>query len=108
MLPTASTVATAAPTVTALGRSPCSRGSSCARTAAFLASERDGRGAGAGRGAVAGSARRFLLRLPTHRLPHERPAQRRGGGARVGGVADRADDRYPLGTGLCHGGCAFS
>src|SRR5436853_4887871 len=97
MLASASALATPAPTVTAAGRSPVSSGSSCARTAAFLASEREARGAGAarggaGRGAVAGSARRFLLRLPTHRLPAERVAQRGGGSGRAGSVAAPAHD----------------
>src|SRR4051812_1776742 len=98
----ASITVTTAPTVTARGRSPGSSGSSWARTAAFLASERDSRdgrgvtGLGAGFTATFGSLRRFLLRLPTDRLP----AQHLGGGARIVRVANRANNGDAFGADL--------
>src|SRR3954470_11287245 len=103
---------TTAPTVTARGRSPGASGSSCARTAAFLASERDsreGRGAGAGRGVVVAGAldplRRFLLRLPTDRLPDGSFAEGRRRSAGVRRITDGAHYRDPLGTDLVCARC---
>src|SRR4051794_17512457 len=85
-------MATHVPIFKTSGRSPGASGSRRARTAAFLASERDSRGgratgrAAGGFAATAGSLPRLLLRLPTDRLP----AQHLGGGAWVLRVADRA------------------
>src|SRR3954466_6409626 len=86
------TDATTAATVTAGGRSPSRSGTSCARASTFCRSERDGGlGAAVACTSPAVAARARFRALRDMRLLQRRP-QRRGRGARIARVADRAHD----------------